>query len=140
AWVSEVVHVVSAMVMVASMLLALALCDFTDRDSRGGFAGFPQRLFLMPMRTALLVLCPMLCAIAGIVGLYVGWSLLIIRPLGMQIEIAWPAVVLATVSVIFQTIIWCLSGFRMARIVVMCFAACVLTTIACLPWVLAASD
>src|SRR5439155_16063996 len=66
--------------------------------------------------------------------------LLIIRPLGMQIEIAWPAVLLATVSVIFQTIIWCLSGFRMARIVVMSLAACVLTTIACLPWMLASSN
>lgn len=138
--VSEVVHVVSSLVMIASMLLALALCDFTDRDPRGGFAGFPRRLFLMPMRTALLVLCPMLCAVAGLVGLYLAWAILIIRPLGMQIEIAWPAILLATVSVVFQTIIWSLSGFRVARIFVMCVTACMLTTIACLPLVLASSD
>lgn len=138
--VSEVVHVLSALAMVASLLLALALCDFTDRDPRGGFAGFPRRLFLMPMQTALLVLCPMLCAAAGFVGLYVAWSILIIRPLGMPIEIAWPAVVLASVTVVFQTIIWSLSGFRMVRIVVMCVAACILTTVTCLPWVLASSD
>jgi hypothetical protein len=138
--VSEVVHVVSSLVMVSSMLLALALCDFTDRDPRGGFAGFPRRLFLVPMRTALLVLCPMLCAVAGLVGLYIAWAVLIIRPLGMQIEIAWPAVLLATVSVVFQTIIWSLSGFRVARIVVMCVAACMLTTVACLPLVLASSE
>src|SRR4051794_1621552 len=60
---SEVAHAVGTMAMVFSMLLMLALCDFTDRDSRGGFAGFPRRLFLMPVSTALLVMSPMLCAV-----------------------------------------------------------------------------
>jgi hypothetical protein len=134
---SEVLGTLTVMSMVFSLIFVIAFCDFTDQNSRGGFAGFPQRLFTAPVRTSVLVLCPMSCAIAALAGLFIAWSLLVIRPLGMKIDIVWPAAVLACTMVTYQTIIWCLSGFRIIRIVVMSLSACVIVTIFALPMLLA---
>jgi flagellar biosynthesis protein FliQ len=136
---SDAIQTLSFAPMIISLILVMAFCDFTDRDTRGDMAGFPRRLFVFPVRTIVLVMSPMAYALAVLTGIYCAWAILVYRPLGIDIAIGWPAAVLATGMVFYQAIIWSLSGFKLVRILVMSLAACVLVSVGCLPWVLAAS-
>jgi hypothetical protein len=102
-----------------SLILAVAFCNFTDRSRRNGLAGFPQHLFTLPIKTHQLVTCLMAFALVSVVGIYVAWAKLVYEPLGIRLWIRWPSILLAAAIVVYQAIIWCLSGFRLARVVVL---------------------
>ena len=114
--------------------LTMAIFNFTEANPRKGFAGFPQRLFTMPVRTWFLVGCPMVCCVVSVVGLYVAWSELVMRPVGFYILALWPAILLAAFVVFYQAILWCLSGFRITRLVVLGFFLTNLVTVGFIPY------
>ena len=119
--------------MVMSLILAVAFCNFTDSRLRDGMAGFPRHLFAKPVNTWLAVACVMACGILSVVGLYVAWAQLVFRPIGIVISIRWPATLMAAGIVFYQTIIWCLCGFRLTRVVALSLAVTILVAIGFLP-------
>src|SRR5688572_23127224 len=109
----------SFMPFAISLIFAAAFCNFTDRSRRNGFAGFPQHLFTLPIKTHHLVTCLMAFALVSVIGVYVAWAKLVYEPLGIRLWVRWPATLLAAAIVLYQAIIWCLSGFRLARVIVL---------------------
>src|SRR5690349_19800366 len=77
---SDALKSLSFFPLLLSVLLVLSIFNFTERDRRKSFAGFPERLFTLPVRTSLLVTCPMLCGVLSVVGLYLVWVKLVYEP------------------------------------------------------------
>jgi hypothetical protein len=107
---------------VASIILATAFCNFTDPVSKNNVAGFPRHLFTRPMSTRMLVTCVMGFSVFSVVGIYIAWVTLVFAPIGVEVLIRWPATVIATGVVLYQAIVWCLSGFRITRVVILSLA------------------
>jgi hypothetical protein len=122
--------------MVMSLILAGAFCNFTDRERRDGIAGFPRRLFVLPLKTGFLVTWPMAFGLMSVVAIYVAWATLILRPLGIDIWVRWPATLLAACVVFYQALIWCLCGFRITRIVILSLVVTTVVGIGFLPMLL----
>ena len=69
----------------------------------------------------------------SIAGIYVAWAKFVYEPLGIQLQIRWPLTLIAAGVVFYQTIIWCLSGFRLARVIVLSVLISMLVGIGLLP-------
>jgi hypothetical protein len=119
--------------MVMSLILVGAFCNFTDRERRDGIAGFPRRLFVLPLKTRFLVTLPMLFGLLSVVTIYIAWATLVLRPLDIDIWVRWPATLLAAWVIFYQAIIWCLCGFRITRIVALSLVATTVVGIGFLP-------
>ena len=117
--------------MVMSVILAAGFCNFTDRTRRDGIAGFPRHLFSLPVSTPLAVTSAFACGVLSVVGIYVAWVTIVLRPLDVPLLVCWPSVVLAAGVVLYQAIIWCLCGFRLTRIVSLSLVASALVVIGC---------
>src|SRR5437870_1562925 len=92
---SEWFQGLSLVPMILSLGAVLFLCSHTESDAAGRSIGFPSRLFRLPVPTFVLVTCPMVIGVMAILGLHFCWVLLVFRPLGMAMPIAWPALLLA---------------------------------------------
>ena len=145
---SDLLIAVCCLSAVFMLGLLMSAFNFTEVNARKGFAGFPQRLFTLPVRTCWLVAWPMVCAVVCVVALYVAWAIFIFQPLveeqlekaaasgfgGFAAVVRWPAVLLATAVVLYQSIIWCLSGFRITRLLVLGFVLTYVAAIGFLPF------
>ncbi len=145
---SDLLIAVCCLSAVFMLGLLMSAFNFTEVNARKGFAGFPQRLFTLPVRTCWLVAWPMVCAVVCVVALYVAWAMIIFQPLveeqlekaaasgfgGFAAVVRWPAVLLATAVVLYQAIIWCLSGFRITRLLVLGFVLTYVAAIGFLPF------
>jgi hypothetical protein len=120
-------------VMVLSMLFVFGAFNHTHLDRRSGQTGFPNRLFIYPASTRLLVGIPMLCGVATTALLYLAWLELVLRPLGRDFPGAWPALVLAAAMAWYQAALWALAAFRVARMIALCVVGTGLVTLAILP-------
>ncbi len=114
--------------------LLMSIFNFTETNPRKGFAGFPQRFFTLPIPTWSLVGIPMVCGVLSVVGLYVVWAECVFRPAGIEMLIRWPAVLLAGTVVFYQSIIWCLSGFRIIRLLTLGFVMTYSVAIGMIPF------
>jgi hypothetical protein len=114
--------------------LLMSIFNFTETNPRKGFAGFPQRFFTLPIPTWSLVGIPMACGILSVVGLYIVWAEFVFRPAGVEMLIRWPAVLLAGTVVFYQSIIWCLSGFRIIRLLTLGFVMTYAVAIGMIPF------
>jgi hypothetical protein len=137
---SDGLRLLSFFPMLLSGMFIMSIFNFTERDRRKSFAGFPERLFALPVRTSLLVTCPMLCGVLSVVGLYVVWVKLVYEPLGINYLVRWPATVLAAGMVFYQAVIWCLAGFRFTRLIVLAFGLSFLVGVGCMPYALASES
>lgn len=114
------------MLLYTSMAMAIAamfgLVNFAQEE------GFPRRLFVRPVRTWVLVTCPMAYGVAGVVGLYVLWAAANGgRVLGLV------AAVLGAGVVSFQAIVWVLARHRLWRIAALAGLGVELVTLGCAP-------
>jgi hypothetical protein len=80
-------------------------------------SGFPARLFVLPVRTGVLVGWPMLQGTATAALLWLGWDYFVLRPCGVETP-AWWAVMLAAVVATGQAILWLPFGLPWLRILV----------------------
>jgi hypothetical protein len=119
--------------MVMSLILAAAFCNFTDRDRRDGIAGFPRHLFTLPLGTSLMVTLALAFSLLSVVGIYAAWVIFVLRPVQFETPLRWPATLLAAFVVFYQTIVWCLCGFRLTRIISLSIVATTLVGVAFLP-------
>jgi hypothetical protein len=82
-------------------------------------AGFPPRLFALPVRTSVLVLWPM---VYGVTTAALGWVVingLILMPCGLAQEFVWwPALLLAALMASFQAVSWTLVRSVLLRLAV----------------------
>ena len=88
-------------------------------------SGFPARLFVLPVRTAVLVGWPMLQGVAAAVGLWLAWGGPVLRPTGVETPRWWAALLAAGVAV-SQAMVWLPFGVPWLRLVVPTFALTVL--------------
>jgi hypothetical protein len=93
---SELLRSFSFLPMGASLLFLFVAFNYTERRSKAGFAGFPARLFTLPVATPVLVTCPMAYGVAAILVVYVGWAWLLRSTIGVEMQVGWPALLLAT--------------------------------------------
>src|SRR5262245_22016303 len=68
-------------------------------------SGFPARLFVLPVRTGVLVGWPMVQGMAAVVALWLAWDHTVLRPSGVGTESWWP-VMLAAVVAVGQAVVW----------------------------------
>ncbi|MCI0705252.1 MAG: hypothetical protein L0241_29690 [Planctomycetia bacterium] len=80
-------------------------------------SGFPARLFLLPVRTWVLVGWPMLQGVIVAVLLWLGWSYFVLRPSGIETPLWW-SVMLAAVVAVSQAIVWLPFGLPWLRLLV----------------------
>ena len=74
--------------------------------SHGDLAGFPEHTYLLPARTRLLTLTPMLLGASLVVLWYMLWVLLVLRPAGFDLNLLWPMLIIATCCLWMQTSSW----------------------------------
>jgi hypothetical protein len=117
---------------VSSIWFAMGLCYViglfaygTEARLDAAESGFPARLFVLPVRTWVLVGWPMLQGVAVAVGLWLAWDGLVLRPSGVETPGWWAAVLAAAVAV-SQALVWLPFGLPWARLVVMVFVLTVL--------------
>jgi hypothetical protein len=80
-------------------------------------SGFPAHMFLLPVRTALLVAWPMLQGMAAVVVLAVTWTSFVLRPSGIEVPLPLIACVAAAFVGVLQALLWCPFGLPWARVV-----------------------
>jgi hypothetical protein len=110
--------------MLFSLFWVVALFNYAENNPGKGWTGFPCRLFVLPVRTVVLVACPMGLAVAMMALASLAWLKLVFAPLGITMP-AWMAAVLAVDVACFQAIVWSLAGFRVTRIIVLVLAGLV---------------
>ena len=96
-------------------------------------SGFPARLFLLPVRTWVLVGWPMVQGVVVAVLVWLAWDHLVLRPCGIETPSWWP-VMLAAVVAASQALIWLPFGLPWVRLLL---AIVVLTLLIRAPAVLA---
>ena len=119
-----------------SLFLLFVFCNFTESNRRGRRAGFPSRLFTLPVPTRTLIAAPVLFGVAAVVLLYAAWAKFVLPPLGRALPLGWPSLYLATGMVIYHCVLWSLAGFRVARILTLGIGGTVLA----IGWVAFRSD
>jgi hypothetical protein len=130
--------VFSALFVFIAALMSLACVfwsfSFTAVDERGRFAGFPLRLFTMPVRTWRAVAVPLFSGLIAILSVYLAWFYCITRlmvgprlPAGETLPdgkvLAWQLIVIATAYVCVQALIWLLYPIRNLRVLVLAVVA-----------------
>jgi hypothetical protein len=108
----------------SSMWFVMALCYVVgvfaygfDGKLETAESGFPARLFLLPVRTPVLVGWPMLQGMAVAVLLWLAWDRLVLRPSGIETA-PWWAAMLAAIVAVSQSIAWLPFGLPWVRILV----------------------
>jgi hypothetical protein len=107
-----------------SLWIVLALCYVIGVFAYGfegrletAESGFPVRLFLLPVRTWVLVGWPMLQGTVVAVLLWLAWDRFVLRPSGIETPAWWP-VMLAAVVTVSQAILWLPFGLPWLRLLV----------------------
>jgi pimeloyl-ACP methyl ester carboxylesterase len=118
--------------MLVSFLLTFGIFNYTEVSATKDWNGFPYRLFVLPIPTWQLVTLPMLLGVAWVELVYFAWIRLVWTHAIIPMP-GWPAVVLGSYMVFYQTVLWGLAGFRIARLIALGFGGASSIGVACLP-------
>ena len=101
--------------------LGVMFC-YTETDPKRGHARFPSRLFALPVRTTVLVSCPMIYGVIAVVAVAFAWEKLV---LGSLPRLEWmpqrflPLLFPAAAMVLLQATVWSLPAFPGNRLLVL---------------------
>ena len=101
--------------------LGVMFC-YTETDPKQGHARFPSRLFALPVRTTVLVSCPMIYGVIAVVAVAFAWEKLV---LGSLPRLDWmpqrflPMLFPAAAMVLMQATVWSLPAFPGNRLLVL---------------------
>jgi hypothetical protein len=100
----------------AVVLLTLSIFSYTEVNPVNGSAGFPQRLFVLPVTSFQLVAVPMIVGVAGMEAATLAYMVLAGNP-----DVRNPAIALVAgvYMVLFQTILWTLPRLGALRMLVL---------------------
>jgi hypothetical protein len=100
----------------AAAVLLLGFFTYSlDMDLLAPGSGFPGRAFTLPVRTAALAGWPMLFGSAATALLWLAAALLILRPAGLAVPLAWPALLAAALTAWTQALVWWPVGWPWLR-------------------------
>jgi hypothetical protein len=103
----------------AALVYLLAIFSFgLEARVEAAESGFPARLWTLPLSTWELVGWPMLWGCAALAGGWLALALGMLRPLGCDLPLAWPALLLAAVLAWLQVVVWWPFGLPWARVFV----------------------
>lgn len=123
----------SGMLMAGSVIFVLAIFNFTESSPEKDWTGFPYRLFVLPLPTLFLVALPLISGIT-VMSLVCGyWLRIVLTPTDAP-EAGWMTLLLVAFMTLFQTVLWCLAGFRLGRMLVLGLAGPVFVIVGFLPW------
>lgn len=128
----DVFSLLFGMLMVVSFLLLMGIFNYTEYNSTREWNGFPYRLFTLPVRTWQLVALPMFLCLLWVEVTYFAWIKLVWTREDIHTP-GWFAIVFGAYVIFYQTIIWSLAGFRIARIVALGFGGVSVIAVASLP-------
>jgi hypothetical protein len=100
----------------AVLLLVLAIFSYTEVNTQNGSAGFPQRLFVLPVTSFQLVAVPMILGVVGMEFVAFAWMAFAARSENRSPTVA---LVLGVYMVLFQTILWTLPRLGSMRMLVL---------------------
>jgi hypothetical protein len=102
-----------------AFIYLLSVFVYAEGTPGGRAAGFPPRLFTLPLRTSLLVAWPMLYGTVTAAALTLGLAWLILVPCGRVQTVAWwPALLAAAYLACCQAVCWTLVRAPLWRLVV----------------------
>jgi hypothetical protein len=114
---SSLLMVLAMPVLLAPHLMTLFAYGLEAHvESRGSC--FPFRMFTLPVRTAELVLWPMLFGTAAVALVWLVTARLVFWPWGAPTPLVWPALLLAAVLAWTQALLWCPFGLPWLRVAV----------------------
>jgi hypothetical protein len=104
--------------MFAIAILYWSFC-YAEVDSRGRHAGFPSRMFVLPLRTRFLAGLPMIYGASTIALFYVFWSQVVLPMWDVRLTPSWVRVhILGLVAMMWslQAIVWSFYRFQWIRL------------------------
>lgn len=117
--VREPIFPLSVILFAVGFLYVMSMflyCEFREGTLS---SGFPRRMFTLPVRSSLLVACPMLYGTAALALLWVMTALLIWLPVG--IEPAWWLLPLLAVGLAWmQAVCWAVPGSSLTKVIAAC--------------------
>ena len=125
------VHVLNTMFVLSALLVALAVVSYTEFNPQQDAVGFPQRLFVLPVRSVVLVALPLFVGIVTVV--FVALILTGFEVGSDSMDPAWTALMLGVYMVFHQTILWTLSRLRALRMIVIGVVALIFMIVAAIP-------
>ena len=102
--------------LVMANFITIALFANPDADIVGRNSGYPPYLLTLPVRTRELVLWPMLYCIVTVELSWAAIGLLILKPLGVQLPLWWPALILAALAACILAVYWLPLGLPYLRL------------------------
>ena len=116
---SDSLMLLSYLPLAVSLVVLFKACAYVDIGRRGGAGGFPRRAFYLPVRTSMLVSAPLLFGSTCIAAAWIAWAALVFRPLGVELDVVWPAGLLAAAMIAYQAALWLLAEMRIVRLIVL---------------------
>jgi hypothetical protein len=122
----------SVLFLAVLVYLAAVFCFGFDCQVEARESAFPARSFTLPVRTRVLVGCPMLQGAALFASLSTAWAVFVLWPCGLGVSPGLLALLSATFLASLQALLWVPLGLPWARVVV---AVPLLLTLALTPQV-----
>jgi hypothetical protein len=114
-----------------SFLLLFGVFNYSEFSQQKGWAGFPDRLFTLPVTSLKLVAVPIGLGLASVELLYWGWAKLIFTH--GEMVTAWGAVLVGAFMVVYQAMLWNLAALGFLRVIGIGLAAITFIVIGFLP-------
>jgi hypothetical protein len=92
---------------------------YVEVDARGRHAGFPSRLYVLPLPTGVLAGLPMIYGACAVTAFYLFWSQVVLPIWGVRLSASWIRVhILGLVAALIslQAIVWSLHRFPWIRL------------------------
>jgi hypothetical protein len=115
----EVLQLIAGTAMVGCFVVTFAIFSYTENSAH---ISFPARTFALPVRTHLLVNCPILLGVAGIAIVHLAWAFLFLLPLDAKYPLGSFTLYWAAALLTFQALLWCLANFPKSFVVALVFA------------------
>jgi len=113
-----------------SILLVLAIFGFTEFNAQKSTAGFPSRLFVLPVTSFELITLPMVSGVVAIELAAWPWRLVLL-PLDRSY---WVPVLLGTYMIVYQTVLWTMPALRAFRMLLLGLLGVVFMMLPILPF------
>jgi hypothetical protein len=99
-----------------SYLYLLWMFAYAESTLAGNDAGFPPRLFVVPVRTSVLIAWPMFYGMVTVALFWLLIQMAILNPCGARLE-SWPALLLAASLASYQALCWTIFRAPLVRLV-----------------------
>ena len=125
----EVLQLIAGAAMVVCFVVTFAIFSYAES---GAQISFPTRTFALPVRTQLLVNCPIVLGVVGITLVHLAWAFLFLRPLDAGYPLDSFTLYWAAALLTFQALLWCLANYPKSFVVVLVLAMALFVRLAVL--------